>query len=104
MLDHANEALILVQDKSRVDLDSDRTLILALTRLLEIIGEAASQISREEQARYTAIPWSAIIGLRNRLTHGYDSIDPEIIWQILINDLPAVVPALQKIIDLSEEH
>jgi uncharacterized protein with HEPN domain len=104
MLDHANEALILVQGKSRVDLDNDRTPNLALARLLEIIGEAASQISRGEQARYTAVPWSGIIGLRNRLIHGYDSIDSDIIWQILTSDLPALVPAPQQIIDLSEER
>ena len=50
MLDHAREAMALVQGKTRADLDSDRLLNLALVRLLEIIGEAANRIPEEEQA------------------------------------------------------
>ena len=104
MLDHASEALNRVHGKSRAEFDHDRTLSLALTRLLEIIGEAASQIPRDEQARYSRIPWPEIIGMRNRLIHGYDSIDPDIMWQILTKDLPALAPELQNIFDSSEEH
>jgi uncharacterized protein with HEPN domain len=61
MLDHAREACTLVYNKSREDLDSDRLLNLALVRLLEIIGEAASRISPEDRARYAGIPWPQII-------------------------------------------
>jgi uncharacterized protein with HEPN domain len=50
MLDHAREAYALIQNKSREDLDADRPLNLALVRLLEIIGEAASRVSPEERA------------------------------------------------------
>jgi uncharacterized protein with HEPN domain len=98
MLDHTNEAIALLRDKSRVDLDKDRTLNLALTRLLEIIGEAASQIPKEDQARYVEIPWPKIIGLRNRLIHGYDSIDLDIVWQIVTRDLPPLAVAVEKVI------
>jgi uncharacterized protein with HEPN domain len=57
MLDHAREAVALAQGKSRADLDSDRLLELALVRLLEIIGEAASRVPDEDCARYREIPW-----------------------------------------------
>jgi uncharacterized protein with HEPN domain len=50
MLDHVREAYALIQNKSREDLDADRLLNLALVRLLEIIGEAASRVSPEERA------------------------------------------------------
>jgi uncharacterized protein with HEPN domain len=63
MLDHAREAMALVQGKTRADLDSDRLLNLALVRLLEIIGEAANRISEEEQARHPEIPWPQIVSL-----------------------------------------
>lgn len=98
MLDHAEEAVQLVKNKSRADLDRDRVLGLALVRLLEIIGEAANYIPKEEQARYPDIPWAQIVGLRNRLIHGYDSVDYDILWQIITQDLPSLIATLQQII------
>jgi len=65
MLDHVLEAMTIVQGKTRTDLMNERVLNLALVRLLEVAGEAANQISREEQAKYPKIPWSQAIGLRN---------------------------------------
>ncbi len=56
MLDHALEAVAMTQGKTRADLDEDRQLNLSLVRLLEIIGEAASRIPKEDQARYADIP------------------------------------------------
>ena len=75
MLDHAREAYALIQNKSREDLDADRLLNLALVRLLEIIGEAASRVSPEERVHYPGILWLQIVGMRNRLIHGYDLVD-----------------------------
>jgi uncharacterized protein with HEPN domain len=98
MLDHAREAVALVQGKRRVDLDSDRLLNLALVRLLEIIGEAANRIPEEEQARYPQIPWPQIVSLRNRLIHGYDSVDFDILWQIVTEDLPPLIASLEGIV------
>ena len=98
MRDHAAEAGALVRDKSREDLLSDRVLALALTQLLQIIGEAANRIPRAEQAKYTRIPWSQIIGLRHRLTHGYDRVDLDILWAILTRHLPPVIAELNRIL------
>lgn len=58
--------------KTRDDLDTDRKLNLALVRLLEIVGEAANRTPADERAQYREIPWAQIVGLRNRLIHGYD--------------------------------
>ena len=104
MLDYARETLTLVHGKARPELEDDRTLNLALTRLLEVIGEAASQIPAEVRMQYPRIPWREIIGMRNRLIHGYDSIDSEIMWQILTKDIPALIPELQKMMDSPEEQ
>jgi uncharacterized protein with HEPN domain len=71
MLDHAVE---LARGRTRTDLDTDRLLNLALVRLLEIVGEAANRVPKEEQTQYPRVPWPQIVGLRNRLIHGYDSI------------------------------
>jgi uncharacterized protein with HEPN domain len=103
MLDHATEAVQLVAGKSRKDLDDDRLLNLSLVRLLEIIGEAAARLSAETRGLYPLIPWPDIIGLRNRLIHGYDVVDFDILWDIVCFDLPPLVAELQKATIAPEE-
>ena len=98
MLDHALEAVAMTKGKTRADLDKDRQLNLAVVRLLEIVGEAASRIPKEHQARYAGISWSEIISLRNRLIHGYDTVDFDILWQILNQDLPRLIESLGKVL------
>ena len=97
MLEYAREAVELIKGKSRESLDSERLLGLALVRLMEILGEAANRVSLEYQSRHPSIPWSQIVSLRNRLIHGYDSVDMDILWQILKHDLPGLIEELQKI-------
>jgi uncharacterized protein with HEPN domain len=98
MLDYSREALTLVKGKNRIDLDEDRILNLALVRLIEIIGEAANRISEETQTANPEIPWPQIVSLRNRLIHGYDSVDFDILWRVLADELPALIPVLEKIV------
>jgi uncharacterized protein with HEPN domain len=98
MLEHAREAMDMSRGTVRADLDSDRKLNLSLVRLLEILGEAANRVPREEQSRYPHIPWPQLISLRNRLIHGYDQVDFDILWQILTEDLPPLVAALEEIV------
>ena len=98
MMDCAGEAVELTRGKKRKDLDDDRLLNLSLVRLLEIIGEAANRVPEDERLKYQAIPWQQIIGLRNRLIHGYDSVDMMIVWQIVTSDLPPLVRELKRIL------
>lgn len=98
MLDHALEAVAMIKGKTRADLNKDRQLNLALVRLLEIIGEAATRIPKEEHARHADISWAEIISLRNRLIHGYDAVDFDILWEIVSQDLPKLIESLRKII------
>ena len=98
MLDHALEAVAMAKGKTRADLDEDRQLNLSLVRLLEIIGEAATRIPKEDQTRYTDISWLEIVSLRNRLIHGYDTVDFDILWQIVKQDLPWLIESLKIIL------
>jgi uncharacterized protein with HEPN domain len=82
MRDDAREAVVMARGQTRGDLDRDRMLQLSLTHLIEIIGEAANRVSRDGQARHGDIPWPDIIATRNRIVHGYDSVDYDIVWQI----------------------
>jgi uncharacterized protein with HEPN domain len=102
MLDHAREAVALADGKTRTDLDRDRLLELALVRLLEIVGEAASRVPDEDRTRHPEIPWPQIVGLRNRLIHGYDAVDMDILWQIIEYDLPPLIAALEAILSQEE--
>lgn len=96
MLEHAREAVALSEGKSRTNLGAERTLELSLTRLVEIVGEAGSRVSRAGQERYPEIPWAEIIGLRNRLVHGYDAVDLDILWDTIEIDLPPLIASLEK--------
>jgi uncharacterized protein with HEPN domain len=73
-------------------------LSLALTRLLEVLGEAANRIPPEQHSPYPGIPWRRLIGLRNRLIHDYDRVDLSILWEIVTRDLPALVGELDTIL------
>jgi uncharacterized protein with HEPN domain len=103
MLDHAREAVAMAAGKTRDDLDTDRKLNLALVRLLEIVGEAANRTPADERAQYSEIPWGQIVGLRNRLIHGYDSVDFDILWQIISHDLPSLIVTLERIVSSDSE-
>lgn len=73
-------------------------LQLSLVRLVEIVGEAAGRVSLSTRQRHPQIPWPQIAGMRNRLIHGYDFVDYDILWQTVSEDLPALVAALQPLI------
>jgi len=88
MLDATREALEFSTDKTRLDLDTDRMLCLSLVHPLEIIGEAAVAISLEFQEKYSQIPWSGIVGMRNRLIHGYYDINLDIVWETVKENIP----------------
>ncbi len=98
MLKRAHEAVDMARGRSRNDLDSDRQFNLALTRLLEIIGEAAARVSEPTRAAHPEIPWPQIVGLRNRLIHGYDNVDFDVLWQIVTDDLSPLIQELERIV------
>jgi uncharacterized protein with HEPN domain len=104
MLDHAMEAVDLISGKDRTELQHNRVLELALIRLVEIVGEASAKVSSETQAKYTSIPWPQVIGMRNRLIHGYDSVDLDILWDTIEIDLPPLIAELEKILGETGEE
>ena len=75
MLDYARKAVQLASRRARVHLDADELFGLAMTRLLEVIGEAAARVGLATRDQHPEIPWLAIAGMRNRLIHGYDQVD-----------------------------
>jgi uncharacterized protein with HEPN domain len=97
MLEAAEEALSFARGRSREDLDSDRQFTLSVVKCLEIVGEAASNVSQETAQELAQVPWRAIISMRNRLIHGYFTINLAIVWQTISEDLPVLVTLLRSI-------
>jgi uncharacterized protein with HEPN domain len=92
--DNALTAISLAQGKQRRDLDGDLTLRYALLHAICITGEAANRVSPEGKITYAAIPWKPLIGIRNRLIHGYDIVDWEIVWKTVTEDFPILLETL----------
>jgi uncharacterized protein with HEPN domain len=101
MLDASNKVIQFVKDESRESLDEDEKLALALVRLIEIIGEAASKISREKQTDLPQIPWREVIGMRNRIVHAYFDIDLDIVWDTVTVNIPALAEELESVLSQS---
>ena len=95
MLDYARKAVRLASGRTRGDLDADELFGLAMTRLLEVIGEAAARVSPATREHHPQIPWLPIAGMRNRLIHAYDKVDFNVLWDVVQYDLPALVAELE---------
>jgi len=74
----------------------DRMFQLALLKLVEVVGEAARRVSPGGQTRYPDIPWRDAITTRNRISHEYDRIDYDIVWDTITDDFPPLVVALER--------
>ncbi len=98
MLDAAREAIEFVQGKVRADLDNNRMLLLSLVKEIEIIGEAANQVSKAAREQLPGIPWADIVGMRNRLIHAYFDINLEILWRTVQHDLPPLIAVLERVL------
>jgi len=99
MRDYAQKAVFMVKGKSRNNFNKDEKLQLAVTRLVELIGEAASQVPTEFRRKYQEIPWKQIIGTRHRLIHGYDFVDYDILWDTVNRNLPELIDELNHILE-----
>ena len=98
MLDMARKDVGKTQGLSRDAYDADENLRLALIHLIQVIGEAARQVSADFSNRHSEIPWADIIGMRHKVVHDYLGVDEDIVWQVVTEDLPKLVAALEPIV------
>lgn len=92
----AEKAVGYADGRDRADLDDDELLRLALTKLVEIVGEAAKQVSDPTQAEHPEVPWPQAARMRDRLVHHYFDIDLDILWATVTADLPALLDTLPR--------
>ena len=69
-----------------------------LNRALEIIGEATKRLPLDVRERYPEVPWRGMAGMRDRIIHGYDMVDLQIVWDVVKRDIPQIQPQLQQIL------
>jgi uncharacterized protein with HEPN domain len=77
---------------------NDAKTIRAVELDFIIIGEAANRIPETVQAAYPEIPWHLMRAMRNRLVHVYFSVDPQVVWDTIHNDLPPLIPLLESLL------
>jgi uncharacterized protein with HEPN domain len=95
MLDMARKAVSKTQSISRETYDADENLRLALIHLIQTVGEAARQVSREFCNNHPEIRWADIVGMRHKVVHDYLGVDEDIVWQVVTADLPKLVASLE---------
>ena len=99
MRDYAEEALGMVEGRSRSDLEDNRMFSRAMERLVGLIGEAAGNVPIEMRRRFPGIRWRAMIGMRNHLIHGYEYVDYDIVWTTLVESLPDLLVQLEDAVE-----
>ena len=95
MLDAARKGVSFAYGRTRNDLDDDDMLVFSLVKAIEIVGEAASRISATTQEDLPFIPWSDIVGMRNRLVHAYFDVNLDVLWRTAQDDLPTLIEQLE---------
>jgi uncharacterized protein with HEPN domain len=81
------------------DFLADATLQRAFVRSLEIIGEAVKNLPEDLKAHYPDLDWRRMAGTRDRLIHGYFSVDFELVWDIVQNKIPPLHAGIQRILN-----
>ncbi|HEY3383623.1 MAG TPA: HepT-like ribonuclease domain-containing protein [Vicinamibacterales bacterium] len=98
ILDTARKAVGKTSGLSHDAFDADENVRLALTHLVQVVGEAGRRVSPEFSARHPEIPWQEIVGMRHKVVLDYLRVDEDIVWQVVTEDLPPLVVLLEKIL------
>jgi len=106
MIEMAKKALGKTRGLSHDGYEADENLRLALTHLMQIIGEDGGRVSRDFRERHPEVPWAEVIGMRHKVVHDYLGVDEDIVWQVVTEDLPPLIQTLEGLmlpgLDLTE--
>jgi uncharacterized protein with HEPN domain len=98
ILDGMGKAETLLHDVPYEQFESDFRINFAVVRALEIIGEAAKRIPETVRIQYSSIPWKSMAGMRDRIIHGYDTVDLQIVLDTVKLDIPEIKPLVQQML------
>ncbi len=95
----AQKALDFVQGMAYEDFLADDKTVFAVVRALEIVGEATKRIPPEIRDLDSRVPWRPMAGIRDKLIHDYMTVDLEVVWKTVTEDLPPLLPMIQRVLD-----
>jgi uncharacterized protein with HEPN domain len=98
IVDAMEKAEILLRDVAYEQFEADFRINFAVVRALEIVGEATKCLPMTLRDQYPEIPWKQMAGMRDRIIHGYDIVDMEIVWRVVKQDIPRIKPQMQRIL------
>ncbi|HVE71930.1 MAG TPA: DUF86 domain-containing protein [Thermoanaerobaculia bacterium] len=96
MLDYARRAHAKAAGMARMQFESDEDLQIILAHRIQVIGEAATRVSKATREAHPEIPWAEIAGMRHRIVHDYTNIDLDVVWETATERLPDLIAALEK--------
>jgi uncharacterized protein with HEPN domain len=103
LLGAAAENTRFLQEMTFDEFAEDDKTLKAVVWNLTIIGEIVRHVPPEVQQRYHQIPWAAIRGMRNRIVHEYDTIDAELVWNVVRDEFPPLIPIFVRLLEETEE-
>ena len=98
ILDAMGKAEMFVLGMSYEQFEDDLRTHFAVTRALEIVGEATRRLPVSFREQYPHIPWQDMAGMRDKIIHGYDNVNLRIVWDVVTRDIPDVKPQIQQIL------
>jgi uncharacterized protein with HEPN domain len=99
ILDAMGKAEILLEGVDYEQFESDFRINYAVVRALEIVDEATKRLPDDLCRKYSEIPWKGMAGMRDRIIHAYDTVDMEIVWEVVKKDIPTIKPKIQRIME-----
>jgi uncharacterized protein with HEPN domain len=99
MLDTVRRIRAVVRGQKRKTFEADDVRQLALLHLIQMLGEAASRVSAAFREAHPELPWGQMVGMRNRIVHGYDHVDPDVGWRVATEDVEPVLAALERLVE-----
>lgn len=102
MLDSIVAIEEFIEGMSVEDFKQDRKTIFAVTRAIEIIGEAVKNIPESFRSKYRDIPWRAMAGMRDKLIHEYFGVDIEVLWETTQQDIPQLKVLITRVMELEK--
>ena len=103
LADFASRAQELCAQNTLPEILTDWQKRAAFERVMEILGEAVKRLAPELTAKYPAVDWRGIAGMRDRVSHGYDAVDYDVLWQAVQKRVPGLLTTVEQMLKDLEE-